>query len=131
MACGCAREMRWNNQRAGIHMLAKKLPARRRGLLHIEAEARTPVGCNYLRAVVHHVAGEKRALAARFEIDAHMPRRVAGCGHQRQFVGQHVRVIDQQRLSRIDDGFNAVFMNGREARIGRLLPVLVLAPAEK
>ena len=60
-----AGEMRGDNQRICIHVFVQELPACLRRLFYVVTKARAPAGLQYLRAVVHHVAGENRMVRRR------------------------------------------------------------------
>ena len=86
-------------------MNSNSRPARHR-LIHVET--RSIVRAFELDRVVHHVARDDRALTARLDRDAHVPRRVARCGTQLELRADRMVRLNQVDEPGIDDRLHGV-----------------------
>ncbi len=95
---------------------AKKRRREQRRLLRVPVDARRPIGLPALNRMMHEIAGHHRTLALGKDVDAAMAGRMARRRRQRDGVIECIIVVDQQRLSRLDDG-QAIVAKYRARRI--------------
>ena len=78
MARRLAGEMDRQDQRVGVGMFVHEFHARRARHFRVVAEDGAELRLAYLNRVMHQIAAEHRVIAARFQVQADMARRMTG-----------------------------------------------------
>ena len=99
--------------------------------LRVRVEDRRPIRMGHLAGMVGHVAGDHRALAARFDHHADVAGRVPGGRRQADLRRDAVVQLDQLGQARLEDRLDAVAEDRLLLLVALGAPVLELALADQ